>query len=284
MKNLLELIKIRIAVLTTLSGALGFVLSRNGISPDIFGLIAGILVLASGSSALNQVQESAFDRLMERTKNRPIPSGKMSKGFALFLSVAFIVAGEIILFISFHNYQPVLLGLLSVIWYNGIYTPLKRITPFAVFPGAVIGALPPAIGWTAAGGVLTDPEIILIMVYFFVWQIPHFWLLLMIFHTQYEVAGYPSLLKILDKRQLGRMTFIWTFATVVLALLIPFYGIMHNILLFTAFLIVSIWLLLKFAPFIYGDEFSFISVRKAFMAINIYALTFMVILFIQTGI
>jgi protoheme IX farnesyltransferase len=283
MKVLLELTKFRITILTTISGILGYLLQSGYVSFEIIMVVMGILLLASGASALNQVQESKYDKLMKRTGNRPIPAGKLSRKQALVISLTLMLFGEILL-LQLPGITPALLGIFSVFWYNGIYTPLKRYTPFAVIPGALIGSIPPAIGWTAAGGSLLEPEIILIMVYFFIWQIPHFWLLLLIFNTQYEDAGYPSLLKIFRKEQLARITFVWAFATVVIALLIPFYGIVDNVYLFLVISALSVWLVFKFYPLIRQNDFSLEFIRKAFMAINIYALSFMIIVFIQIGI
>ena len=86
-----------------------------------------------------------------------------------------------------------LLGLITVVWYNGIYTPLKRVTAFAAIPGGVVGAIPPVIGWVSGGGDPTDARIIVVAFFFFVWQVPHFWLLLMRIGGDYERAGLPSL-------------------------------------------------------------------------------------------
>jgi heme o synthase len=105
--------------------------------------------------------------------------------------------------------------LLNLIWYNGIYTPLKKINPLAIIPGSLVGSIPPAVGWTAAGGNILDPQIIILSFFFFIWQIPHFWLLLLIFGKDYENAGFPTLMQIFSSDQLARITFIWIVATVV---------------------------------------------------------------------
>ena len=105
--------------------------------------------------------------------------------------------------------------------YNGVYTPLKRVTPFAALPGSFIGALPPVVGWVAAGGYLSDPTMHLVAFFFFLWQIPHFWLLLLFYEKDYADGGMPSLFDRFDRRQIVRLTFLWIAAVCVAALMIP---------------------------------------------------------------
>jgi len=113
------------------------------------------------------------------------------------------------------------LGLAAAVVYNGIYTPLKRVSPFVVLPGSLIGALPPVVGWTAAGGYLIDPSIHLVAFFFFIWQIPHFWLLLLFYARDYQDGGLPSLFDRFDRRQIVKLTFLWIAAVCVAALLLP---------------------------------------------------------------
>ena len=113
------------------------------------------------------------------------------------------------------------LGLAAAVVYNGVYTPLKRVTPFAALPGSFIGALPPVVGWVAAGGYLSDPTLHLVAFFFFLWQIPHFWLLLLFYEKDYADGGMPSLFDRFDRRQIVRLTFLWISAVCVAALMIP---------------------------------------------------------------
>lgn len=283
MRILAELTKFRITLLTTLSGFLAYFLYQENLEWNIVFLVIGLWALASGASVLNQVQESDFDALMSRTKNRPIPSGRISKKYALLISIAFMILGIGILF-NYFGFIPAVLGAFAVIWYNGVYTTLKRITPYAIVPGSLIGALPSAIGWTAAGGNLTDPRIVFIMIYFFVWQIPHFWLLLLSLSEQYEVAGFPSLLRILNKNQMSRIIFIWTLSIIVISLMMPLYGLITNVYLFGLFVMVAFWVIYHIRFLLKIKEFSIPKIRKAFMMINVYTLSFMLVLFIQYSI
>jgi len=210
----LELGKVRITFFVAISTSVGFLLYSGNINVGMILPTLGVFLLACGSSALNHYQEKDKDALMDRTKGRPIPSGRISPNGALVYAFVLIVISSLIIFYS-ANLTALVLGWINLIWYNIIYTPLKRINSLAVIPGSIIGALPPVIGWTAAGGYLYDPKILAVALFFFIWQIPHFWLLLMIYGKDYEKAGFPTLTKIFNNRQLSRITFIWIAALVV---------------------------------------------------------------------
>ena len=144
---------------------------------------------------------------MERTKVRPIPSGRITGSNALIISLLLILAGSIIL--AFHSNTVLLLGLFTLIWYNGVYTPLKQFTAFAIIPGSLVGALPPIIGWVASGGFIFDEKILALSSFMFIWQIPHFWLLLLMYDHEYREAGFPTLSKIFSYKQISQISFVW---------------------------------------------------------------------------
>jgi heme o synthase len=220
----LALSKIYITVPVTATAGIGYVVHSGALSPSLLPLLTGVFLLAAGSSALNHFQERSTDALMERTRNRPIPSRQIRPGTALIFSLVLLAAGSTILFIYF---PPVvlLLGLLNFFWYNAVYTPLKKITAFAVVPGALTGGIPPVIGWTAAGGFILDPSIMVIVLFFIIGQIPHFWLLVLEYGSQYEKAGLPSVSVIFSTRQIRRISFAWIMAAAASSLLLPLYGL-----------------------------------------------------------
>jgi heme o synthase len=235
----LELSKVRIAVLSTLSAVTGYFLAAHHLSLGAAPLVAGVFLLASGAAALNQVQEPDIDALMLRTAGRPIPSGRISRSGALAIAVALILLGCALL--SFHT-TGLLLGISTVIWYNGIYTPLKRVSAFAAIPGGVVGALPPVIGWVAGGGSATDPRIIAVAFFFFVWQIPHFWLLLMRIGDDYARAGLPTLTRVFTKPQLSRIIFMWMLATAAACVSMPLFGVSSAVWAQVGLAAASVWL------------------------------------------
>ena len=191
-----ELTKIRITSFVTLTTAFGFICYSGKFSVSMITPLLGILLLACGSAVINHIQEFKTDALMDRTKNRPIPSGKVSVKDASLISLLLVLTGSILL--SVNGMVPLLLSLLNLFWYNVVYTPLKKISPIAIIPGSLVGAIPPAVGWTSAGGSILDPQILIISFFFFIWQIPHFWLLLLVLGKDYEKAGFPTLTQLFD--------------------------------------------------------------------------------------
>jgi len=226
-KILSELTKVKITSFVTVTTAFGYIAATGKLETGILTVLLGVLLLAFGSAALNHYQEQDFDAKMERTKSRPIPSGRIGPSAVLIISFALIISGSIVL-VVLSNLLALLLGLLNLVWYNFIYTYLKRKTPFAIVPGSLVGAIPPAIGWVAAGGSITDPQILIISFFFFIWQIPHFWLLLLVLDKDYRRAGFPTLTEVFDRIQLSRITFVWITATAVTGLMIPLFGVVTD--------------------------------------------------------
>ena len=275
-KLILELGKYRIAMLVTLSTATGFILASREISFGIIPPVIGIFLLALGSGALNQVQERKRDALMVRTKTRPIPSGRITAQDGLIISFMLMFAGTGILMI-FTNPVAVLLGVLTAVWYNGIYTYLKRITPLAVIPGSLIGSLPPLVGWASAGLPIFSTRPLVLALFFFIWQIPHFWLLLLNFGGDYQKAGYPSLTELLNKSQLGRVTFVWIVATAAIIIFMPMFGLGKSLYIFILLFLAAMVLVWKSRKLLYPRHAD-LSFRLAFKGINIFILSVMFLL------
>ncbi len=272
----LELIKVRIAALVALSTAAGVVLYSGQLSGTLVLATLGIFLLASGSAALNEYQERELDRLMRRTEGRPIPAGLISPESALKIVAVLMLLGALVLAFG-TNPTALALGLLNVVWYNGIYTPLKTRTAYAVFPGAVIGAIPPLAGWAAAGGGLFTPQAAILGVVFFVWQIPHFWLLLLNFGQDYERAGFPSLTRTFNRIQLGRLTFMWLAITAMVVMALPLYGIGRSAPVQVLLLSYGAWLLYK-SRWLLGPRVRSLMYRRAFGYINLYVMLVMLTL------
>lgn len=276
---ILTLGKIRIGQMVTLSTATGYILASGAVEFGLFMPVSGIFVMALGSGALNQYQERRTDALMPRTCQRPIPSGRISGRTALLISMLLLVSGALILFIA-SNLTALMLAILTALWYNGVYTNLKKITPLAVIPGSLIGSLPPLVGWTSAGGYLFSPTSIALAAFFFMWQIPHFWLLLMKFGKDYEKIGYPSMTALLDNGQLGRLTFMWIVATAVALLVMPFFGLGTSPVIYFLLFLASVWLVGKSIGLLKpaGSNPSFF---MAFRGINLFILVVMLLLSID---
>jgi protoheme IX farnesyltransferase len=222
-RDLLALTKFTISAFSALSAAAGYVAAGPALLGGLPVAAGGTLLLAMGASALNEILERDLDARMNRTLHRPLARGALSPGTALLLASAFCAAGAALLGLL-AGWVPALLGLGAVAWYALAYTPLKRRSAFAVVPGAIIGALPPAVGWTAAGGDLLDPALHAIALVFFLWQVPHFWLLALLHRHDYARAGLPTLSARLSRSAAHRLTFAWVCATAAACALLPASG------------------------------------------------------------
>ncbi|HRY34210.1 MAG TPA: protoheme IX farnesyltransferase [Bacteroidales bacterium] len=278
--TLLQLGKANIALPVSLSAMTGYVIGSRQADLPLIVLFAGVFLLACAAMAFNQVQERKSDALMSRTAGRPLPSGRISLALAICIAVLFLISGTAVLWVFF-PIGSMLTGLVTVAWYNLVYTPLKRVTAFAAVPGAVTGALPPVIGWLAAGGGLPDHRIILLAVFFFFGQIPHFWLLLMMYGEEYRKAGYPDLGNIFTEKQLRRLTFTWICWSAAVSLFLAFFGVMHQI--WAAFLLLAgvILILLLLSPMLISMHQK-INLKKAFIYLNVFYLYVMSLLWLDS--
>jgi protoheme IX farnesyltransferase len=275
-KIILDLTKFRIALFVAFSTSAGFILAKQGVGIEMLTAVLGVFFLACGSCALNQYQERQRDRLMERTRGRPIPSQRLDPATALKIAFFLLILGALIL-LKGSNGIAFGLGVLALFWYNGLYTFLKKKTAFAVVPGALVGAIPPLLGWGHAGGRLFDPQILAVAFFFFIWQVPHFWLLFLEFGEDYEKAGFPSLTQIFSPAQLRRMIFTWILATGVTCLIMPLFGMVGSRAVQMGFFLAGFWLVWKGVRLLRSSllEFSF---HFIFKAINSHVLLVMILL------
>ena len=273
--GLIRLTKPIITLSVAFSALTGFVLFSGSFSEGWLSMYLGVLLIAAGSSAINHIQEAETDRIMERTRNRPIPSGQMSIMQARIWAAILALSGAILLWYQ-TNPQATLLAVFTLFWYNIIYTPLKKVTPWAILPGAVVGAIPPVIGWTAAGGALTNPDIIFIAFFFFIGQIPHFWLILLRYGKDYEEAGFPSISKTFNTGQISRLTFTWTTATAMTAIMLCIFRIIRTTEVSAIVIFLSLALIISFYKWPGVKKPA--QVDRAFRIMNLYFLLMMILL------
>lgn len=192
LKTLVELTKFRLSSLVSFSAIFGYILAADKI--DIVSLIvlavSGYMV--TGSSVINnQILEVEYDKKMERTKNRPIPTNRISSFNALIVSFVLMTLG-LLLMSLYLNYLTAFISLISLLIYTFIYTPLKRVGPIAVFVGAIPGALPPLIGWVAFSNMISLEAFIIFSIQF-IWQFPHFWAIAWLCDEDYKKVGFKLL-------------------------------------------------------------------------------------------
>lgn len=182
------LVKFRLSLLVVFSACITFMLGASTYPWEALALLGlGGFLVTGAANALNQVLEKDFDKLMKRTANRPLAAGRMEISEAVLAAGLMSVGGLLIL--SSFNPQTAVLGALSLVSYSFIYTPMKRVSPAAVWIGAVPGALPMAIGWVAAGNPI-GPEAFFLFGLQFFWQFPHFWAIAWVAYDDYSNAGF----------------------------------------------------------------------------------------------
>lgn len=278
-KTILSLIKYKVSIAVTFTAITGYLVFTGQFHFQILNLILGVFFLAGGSSALNECQEYKYDALMPRTKNRPIPTGKISLRNATLVSLLFFVIGLSILYFNFGT-TTALLGLINIFWYNLIYTSLKRITSFAVVPGSLVGAIPALMGWTAAGGYVFESTIIFIAFFMFIWQIPHFWLLMLKYGKEYEDAGFKTINQAVNPQNLKLIIFMWVLGTSFSSIIVPLFLVHISFLFFLFIFALNISFIAIFVKLSFGKNVGELNFRKSFVSINIYMMLFMIMLII----
>ncbi|KKO07768.1 hypothetical protein LCGC14_0051080 [marine sediment metagenome] len=186
-----EITKARLAISVVFSSIAGYFLGAYEIQWfQVFLLAFGGYCMVGASNAYNQVIEKDLDALMKRTKNRPIPAGRMTVSFAMTIAVVLTLLGILSLYLL--NPKTAMFGAISIFLYTSVYTPLKTITPLAVFVGAIPGAIPFMLGWVAATDDFGIEPGTLFMIQFF-WQFPHFWALGWMLDDDYRSGGFKML-------------------------------------------------------------------------------------------
>ncbi|NQZ43744.1 MAG: protoheme IX farnesyltransferase [Flavobacteriaceae bacterium] len=186
-----ELTKVRLAVSVVFSSIAGYFLGAETLDIGAMALLGfGGYCMVGASNAFNQVIEKDLDALMKRTRNRPIPAGRMTPTTALAIAIAMTILGVLALFIL--SPKTALFGAISIFLYTSVYTPLKTITPLSVFVGAIPGAIPFMLGWVAATNEFGIEPGTLFMIQFF-WQFPHFWALGWMLDDDYRKGGFKML-------------------------------------------------------------------------------------------
>jgi len=216
-----EITKIRLSVSVVFSSLAGYLLGADTVSFYTLILLAfGGYFMVGASNVFNQIIEKDLDALMDRTKNRPIPAGRMSVKTAFIIASVFTVFGIGILYSI--NPQTAMFGAISIFLYTSAYTPLKTKTPLSVFVGAIPGAIPFMLGWVAATNDFGIEPGILFMLQFF-WQFPHFWAIGWFLHKDYQKAGFNMLPTGKQDKGTAVQTILYTIWTIIVSIL-PVFG------------------------------------------------------------
>lgn len=190
MKAYMSFMKFRLSFLVIVSALSGYLFAGGNNWSEITLLIVGGMLVTGASNGSNQIWEREYDKLMKRTQTRPLPTGEMSLNEAYILVIVSLLVGSVLLFSL--NFYSGMLGLFAYISYVFIYTPMKRVSPWAVFVGAFPGAIPPLLGAVAETGEFGMVPGVLFFVQF-VWQFPHFWAIAWVAFDDYKAGGYSLL-------------------------------------------------------------------------------------------
>jgi len=220
-KNFTEITKFRLSVSVVFSSVAGYLLGAAEVDFMILLLLCiGGYCMVGASNVYNQIMERDLDSLMDRTKNRPIPAGRMSIAAALSIAVILTIVGITVLYSI--NPQTAMFGAISIFLYTSAYTPLKTKTPLAVFVGAIPGAIPFMLGWVAATNDFGIEPGTLFMLQFF-WQFPHFWAIGWFLHDDYQKAGFNMLPTGKQDKATATQTIMYTVWTIIVSIA-PVFG------------------------------------------------------------
>jgi protoheme IX farnesyltransferase len=189
-RHFLQLLKLRLTAFVVISGGIGFLAGSKGETDwfALFALMLGSFLITGASGAVNQILEKDYDKLMKRTASRPLPTGVLNVRESAIFAFILTILGTLIL-LSTVGTKAAVLTLISMLLYAFVYTPLKRVSPFAVFIGAFPGAFPPFIGYVAAADAFSLEAGLLFLIQF-LWQFPHFWAIAWLGDEDYKKAGF----------------------------------------------------------------------------------------------
>jgi protoheme IX farnesyltransferase len=264
-----EITKMRLSLSVVFSSIAGYLLGADEVSFYTLLLLAfGGYFMVGASNAFNQIIEKDFDALMERTKNRPIPAGRMSVKSAFILASLFTIFGITILYII--NPQTAMFGAISIFLYTSTYTPLKTKTPLAVFVGAIPGAIPFMLGWVAATNDFGIEPGTLFMLQFF-WQFPHFWAIGWFLHEDYQKAGFNMLPTGKPDKATAVQTIMYTVWTILVSI-VPMFGFTGKLQLTVVggIIVFLIGLVMLYYAFQLFKKRTVISARQLMLASVIY--------------
>ena len=264
-----EITKIRLSLSVVFSSIAGYLLGTDTVSFYTLILLAfGGYFMVGASNVFNQIIEKDLDALMDRTKNRPIPTGRISVNNAFILASVFTVFGITVLYII--NPQTAMFGAISIFLYTSAYTPLKTKTPLSVFVGAIPGAIPFMLGWVAATDNFGIEPGILFMLQFF-WQFPHFWAIGWFLHKDYQKAGFNMLPTGKQDKGTAVQTILYTIWTIIVSI-IPVFGFTGklHLTIVGAIMVFLVGLIMLYYAVQLFKKMTVIAARKLMLASVIY--------------
>ena len=276
LKDYLSMFKVHLCIYISLSAILGHVMAGKSFSSTSLLLGFFVMVLAFGSAVLNNVQDREYDRFFQRTCKRSLPQKRVPVFHAKVISLIMIGFGlSGLLFAT--GFYPFVWGAVAVFCYNGLYTPLKKKSLLAIIPGSLTGMLPPLIGWTAAGKSMPDSHIFILMTIFGLWQIPHFFIILLKTRQAQTATDslkrFPCFTTFFSKNEIKLQILIWTSLYSLAILLFLMNGSIKNPVLSSVSGLNAVVIIFFISTIMLNQKAQTISI--AFAAINLSMLLFM---------
>jgi len=274
-RDYLELSKSRIVMMVLITTAAGYFFAAPHVDwALLLNTLVGTALVAAGTNALNQYIERDHDARMKRTRLRPLPDGRISPRAALLFSIAIAVIGTLYLGMAV-NWLTAGLGAFTLTTYIFVYTPLKRVSTICTLIGAIPGAIPPLMGWTAATGSIHAGGWIIFAILFF-WQLPHFMAISWMYRDDYARGGFAMLaVQDQDGQSTARHAVFYSFALLTVSVLPPLFGLSTFVYLAGAIIAGAA---LTFASFAFLASRTPARARRLFMASNIYLVVMMALL------
>ena len=283
MKNLIKFTRFFLSLAVSLSALFTYLIATQDPNIEILMPTLGVLLLALGSSSLNQIQEKKYDQQMNRTKTRPYASNIYSFQKAITISMFLLLGATLLLYLSMD-----ILGLYCIVFtlfvYNIIYTYLKSITHWALILGSFLGVVAPTIGWLIANNLILNSlyelKFMYIFIIYFVWQVPHFWLLVLMNEDDYKKAGFPTLKDKIGELGLMRTIATWNAISIANAIALVLISNTNN-LIWIITLIASIYMLFNSYKLFTNTNPKKKFFKIKFMELNTYILLIMILLMVD---
>ena len=273
-----QLTKMGLSLSVVFSSVAGYLLAAQTIDyKTIILLGVGGYCVVGASNAFNQIIEKEPDAIMTRTKNRPIPAGRMSVNVAMMIAISILTIGLLMLYNI--NGKTALFGAISVFLYTSAYTPLKPITPLSVFVGAIPGAIPFMLGWVAATGQFGIEAGILFMIQFF-WQFPHFWAIGWLQFDEYKKAGFNMMPTTQKNKKAAKLIILYTIIMLLVSI-VPVFRLTGDLYLLpaSAIIIFSLGLIMLYYGLKLYKEQTDLIARKLMLSSVLY-ITLIQIIFV----
>lgn len=278
MMKYIRLTKAPLAFVVTFTGILSYLLASQAVDMGVLSLFFALFPFGMAICAINEIQEIKEDSLMVRTEHRPLVNGDLSVRTSIFIIIGLVAFSFIICYLFIGTFAIIAL-IANFIAYNVLYTPLKKIHETSVLLGAIVGIFAPFIGWVYGGGGF-NTALLFLMLYFFIWQMPHFWLLLLRFEKDYNRAGFKSLISKVPKDTVGHFIFIWTliYSVIVILLALSVHVSITTLVIIT---ILAILVDIHFAKYMHIDKLNQSDYKKSFLITVIYCTLNIIIMVID---